>query len=184
MSTDTIKQKSVAESKYKLKLDKDESILEKTKSKPKAKLSSSRIGSVASENTTASKNLSEKKKKVLKSVKSDKSSLKTYKSSNSSHRKISTSSNTNRIKTEREKKLDLGFQRHLFTFLYVNLVLIIANVFTFATGYYKDIWFVYVTAVWALTIIAHGFSVYGPEKGLLSKDWSNKKLKDYIKNKK
>jgi hypothetical protein len=68
-----------------------------------------------------------------------------------------------------------GFYSNLFTYLIVNLVLIIVNFITSP----NNLWFYWVTIFWGLGIVIHAFSVFGKNK-MLGDDWEEKKVKEYM----
>lgn len=68
-----------------------------------------------------------------------------------------------------------GFYSHLLAFLFVNVFLAVLNILT-SPGTW---WFLFVTFFWGIGLIAHALSVFS-KRGLFTKDWEEKKLKQYL----
>ncbi len=72
-----------------------------------------------------------------------------------------------------------GFYKHLYSYIAVNIVLIIINLVTSP----KDLWFYWVTVFWGIGIILHAFRVFGKNR-ILSKDWEERKVNEIMEKEK
>ncbi len=75
---------------------------------------------------------------------------------------------------KRMKELQ-GFYKHLYSYIAVNVILLIINLVTSP----KDLWFYWVTVFWGIGIIGHAFRVFGKNR-ILSKDWEDRKVKEIM----
>ena len=72
-----------------------------------------------------------------------------------------------------------GFYSHLITYIIVNVFLAIINFFT-TPGFW---WFLFISFFWGIGLVAHGSSVF-LKKGIFSKEWEDKKIKEYMEKEK
>ncbi len=82
----------------------------------------------------------------------------------------------------KKRVIDLqGFYKHLYSYIAVNIILIIINLVTSP----KDLWFYWVTVFWGIGIIWHAFRIFGKNR-IFSRDWGERKMKETMgeKNKK
>jgi hypothetical protein len=68
-----------------------------------------------------------------------------------------------------------GFYNHLIAYAMINMFLIIINVLTSPGNW----WFYWVTIFWGFGLAWHGISVYS-NRGLFSKEWEDRKMKEYM----
>ena len=79
-------------------------------------------------------------------------------------------------KRARRKVKELkGFYSNLFTYLVVNIVMIIINLVTSP----NRLWFYWVSVFWGIGLIFHAYSVFGKNK-MLGDEWEEKKVKEYM----
>jgi Na+/melibiose symporter-like transporter len=72
-----------------------------------------------------------------------------------------------------------GFYRNLASYIVVNIILIVINLLTEP----HKLWFFWVTLFWGIGLVIQAFSVFGPQSRM-SKQWEEKKIKEYMdKNK-
>ncbi|MGB9937377.1 MAG: 2TM domain-containing protein [Methanobacterium sp.] len=82
------------------------------------------------------------------------------------------------LKYERAKKRVeeiKGFYGHLLTYIIVNVFLAIINFLT-TPGFW---WFLFVTLFWGIGLISHAASIF-MKRGILSKEWEEKKIRKYM----
>ena len=82
-------------------------------------------------------------------------------------------------RAKRKLKALKGFYIHLTVFIVINVFLFIVNFFT-TPGYW---WFLFVTLFWGIGLLAHGLSVF-TNRGIFSKEWEDRKIREYMKKKK
>ncbi|MGZ7044619.1 MAG: 2TM domain-containing protein [Methanobacterium sp.] len=68
-----------------------------------------------------------------------------------------------------------GFYNHLIIYIIINIFLAALNLLT-SPGF---LWFPFVTFFWGIGLVMHGLSVF-MKRGLFSKDWEEKKIKEYM----
>lgn len=68
-----------------------------------------------------------------------------------------------------------GFYNHLIVFIVINAFLAIVNIFT-SPGIW---WFYWVTIFWGFGLVWHGISIY-MNRGMFSKEWEDRKIKEYM----
>ncbi len=71
------------------------------------------------------------------------------------------------------------FYKHLFSYITINIVLIIINLATDP----HHIWFLWVTVFWGIGIFLQGTRAYFPVHKIFSKSWEEKKIKQYLSDK-
>jgi hypothetical protein len=67
------------------------------------------------------------------------------------------------------------FYGHLIAYIAVNMSLAVVNFFT-TPGFW---WFLFITFFWGIGLVAHGLSVF-LERGIFSKEWEERKIKEYM----
>jgi c-di-AMP phosphodiesterase-like protein len=72
-----------------------------------------------------------------------------------------------------------GFYKHLYSYIAVNIVLVIINLVTSP----RDLWFYWVTVFWGIAIIFHAFRTFGKNR-ILSSDWEERKIEELTKKEK
>lgn len=72
-----------------------------------------------------------------------------------------------------------GFYVHLFIYIVINIGLILIDVLT--SPYH--LWFYWPLLGWGIGIAAHATSVFGI-KGILGKDWEERKIKEILEREK
>jgi hypothetical protein len=68
-----------------------------------------------------------------------------------------------------------GFYNHLITFIVINIFLAVINIITSPGSW----WFYWITIFWGFGLVWHGASLY-MNRGVFSKDWEDKKIKEYM----
>lgn len=75
----------------------------------------------------------------------------------------------------RQVKKVRKFYEHLFTYIVINLFLLILNLLTSP----DRLWFYWVTLGWGIGLIFHGFSTFF-RGNVLGKEWEEKKIRKYM----
>ena len=76
---------------------------------------------------------------------------------------------------ERVKELK-DFYRNLFTYIGINLLLMIINLVTSS----DHLWFLWVTLFWGIGIILHASKIFILKGRFLGKEWEEKKMKELM----
>jgi len=76
---------------------------------------------------------------------------------------------------ERVKELK-DFYRNLFTYIGINLLLMIINLVTSS----DHLWFLWVTLFWGIGIILHATKIFILKGKFLGKEWEEKKMKELM----
>jgi hypothetical protein len=69
-----------------------------------------------------------------------------------------------------------GFYRNLFTYVAVNLLLIVINLITSP----DSLWFYWVTIFWGIAIVLHASKVFILKGKFLGKEWEEKKINEMM----
>lgn len=70
------------------------------------------------------------------------------------------------------------FYNHLWSYIGVNIVLIMINLVTSP----HELWFYWVTVFWGIAIVSHAIKVFG--KGRFDEEWEKRKAEEILKKKK
>ena len=77
-----------------------------------------------------------------------------------------------------------GFYTHLIIYIVINTGILIANYTSGNHGYNFWTWQTFSTALcWGIGLVAHGLSVFLPDK-LLGKDWEERKINELMEKEK
>ena len=78
-----------------------------------------------------------------------------------------------RIKKAKERVKQIkGFYTDLWTYVGVNVMLILVNLVTSP----HELWFYWVTIFWGIAVIWHAIRIFG--KGRLNEEWEERKVKE------
>jgi tellurite resistance protein TehA-like permease len=69
------------------------------------------------------------------------------------------------------------FYRSFFTYIAINIILIIINLVTSP----DNLWFYWVTIFWGIGIVLHAANVFIFKGKFLGKEWEEKKIKEMMK---
>ncbi|MFC1884494.1 2TM domain-containing protein [Thermodesulfobacteriota bacterium] len=69
-----------------------------------------------------------------------------------------------------------GFYRNLFSYVTINVFLIIINLVTSP----QHLWFYWVTIFWGIAILLHASKVFVLKGKFLGKDWEEKKIREIM----
>ncbi len=84
-----------------------------------------------------------------------------------------------KLKYARKRAQELrDFYSHLWSYIGVNIVLIVTNLITSP----RHLWFYWVTVFWGIAIIWHAIKTFG--KGKFDEDWEERKAEEILKKKK
>jgi pilus assembly protein TadC len=72
-----------------------------------------------------------------------------------------------------------GFYWNLIFYIIVNVFLAVINLL-YSPGFW---WFLFVTFFWGIAIIAQAFSIFSKRR-LFSKEWEERKMKEYMEEEK
>ena len=72
-----------------------------------------------------------------------------------------------------------GFYGHLTAYIIVNVFLFVIYLLTTPGGFP---WFLFVTFFWGIGLVSHALTV--SRRGLFSKEWEERKIKEYMENEK
>ncbi len=81
----------------------------------------------------------------------------------------------NREEAKKQVKELKGFYRHLYSYIAINIILIIINLVTSP----RNLWFYWVTIFWGLALILQAFRVFGKNR-IIGKDWEDRKIKEIM----
>jgi len=68
------------------------------------------------------------------------------------------------------------FYRHLISYIFVNILLIIINLITSP----HHLWFLWVLLFWGVGVFIQGVKLFMPVHKLFSKSWEERKIRDYL----
>lgn len=71
-----------------------------------------------------------------------------------------------------------GFYGHLMAYIIVNVILAIIDII-FTPGF---LWFLFISLFWGIGLIAHALTVFS--RGIFSKEWEERKIKEYMEKEK